>query len=294
MKIPYYPGCTLSTKAKGFDRAARAAFAALGIELAELKMWNCCGATFPLSQDNLLDLAGPVRNLVSAAEEGDRLAVACSTCYNVLKRSNLVMRNDEEKREKLNFFIEAEYAGEVEVVHLLEILRDQVGWDNVAAAVKNPPTGLKVAPYYGCMFLRPPKEMGFDDHENPQILENYIRAMGAQVAEYPHRGECCGNYLAAFDLEATKEMSYLILASARRAGADLIVTSCPLCQFNLDRWQQDLALKHGGFRPIPVLYDTQLLAIALGLDTSDFDLDKLYVDPRPVLEKAGLLQGVKA
>lgn len=289
MKIPYYPGCTLSTKAKGFDRAARDSMAALGIELAELKTWNCCGATFPLSRDNLLDLAGPVRNLVSAAAEGDKLAVACSTCFNVLKRSNLVMRNEQDKREKINFFIEAEYAGGVEVLHLLEILRDEVGWDNLAKAVKKDLSTLSVAPYYGCMFLRPPKEMGFDDHENPQILENLIRALGAQVADYPHRAECCGNYIAAFDLDTTQEMSYLILASARKAGADLIVTSCPLCQFNLDRWQQDLAMKHGGFRPIPVLYDTQLLGIALGLDTTTFDLDKHYVDPRPILTEKGLL-----
>jgi heterodisulfide reductase subunit B len=139
------------------------------------------------------------------------------------------------------------------------------------------------------MFLRPPKEMGFDDHENPQILENYIRAMGAEVADYPHRAECCGNYIAAFDLQTTQEMSFVILAAARRAGADLILTSCPLCQFNLDRWQKDIAMTHGGFRPIPVLYDTQLLGIALGLDTSGFDLDKLYVDPRPLLTAKGLL-----
>lgn len=289
MRIPYYPGCTLSTKAKGFDRAARQSFAALGIELAELASWNCCGATFPLSRDNLLDLAGPVRNLVSAAAEGDKLAIACSTCFNVLKRSNLVMRNEQDKREKINFFIEAEYAGQVQVVHLLEVLRDDVGWDNLAKAVKKDLSALSVAPYYGCMFLRPPKEMGFDDHENPQILENFIRALGAQVADYPHRAECCGNYIAAFDLDTTQEMSYLILSSARKAEADLIVTSCPLCQFNLDRWQQALAMKHGGFRPTPVLYDTQLLGIALGLDATAFELDKHYVDPRPILTQKGLL-----
>lgn len=289
MRIPYYPGCTLSTKAKGFDRAARDSFAALGVELAELKAWNCCGATFPLNRDNLLDLAGPVRNLVSAATEGDKLAIACSTCFNVLKRSNLVMRNEQDKRERINFFIEAEYAGQVQVVHLLEVLRDAVGWDTLAKAVKKDLSALSVAPYYGCMFLRPPKEMGFDDHENPQTLENFIRALGAQVADYPHRAECCGNYIAAFDLDTTQEMSYLILSSARKAEADLIVTSCPLCQFNLDRWQQDLAMKHGGFRPIPVLYDTQLLGIALGLDATAFELDKHYVDPRPILTQKGLL-----
>jgi heterodisulfide reductase subunit B2 len=287
MKIPYYPGCTLNTKAKGCDRAVRDSFAALGVELSELKQWNCCGATFPLS-DSLLDLAGPSRILVSARSEGESLVVACATCYNVLKRTNRLLATDTDKRDRINHFIESEYTGDLKVVHLLEALRDTVGWDKVAAAVRKPLGALKVAAYYGCMLLRPPAEMQFDDPENPQILETLIRSLGAQPVDYPHRGECCGSYLAAFDLDATQEMAFTIVSSARRAGADLMVTSCPLCQFNLDRWQQDLALKHGGFRPIPVLYDGQLLAIALGLDPAPYELERHIVDPRPVLARAGL------
>lgn len=287
MKIPYYPGCTLSTKAKGCDRAVRDSFMALGVELSELKQWNCCGAAFPLS-DNLLNLAGPSRILLSARGEGDRVAVACATCYNVLKRTNRLLREDKDKRDRINSFIESEYAADLSVLHLLEILRDVVGWDRVVQAVKKPLKPLKVAAYYGCMLLRPPAEMQFDDPENPQILDTFIRVLGGEPVDYPHRGECCGSYLAAFDLDATKEIAFVILASARRAGADLIVTSCPLCQFNLDRWQNDLALKHGGFRPLPVLYDGQLLALALGLDPAPYELDQHTVDPRPVLARAGL------
>ncbi len=181
MEIPYFPGCTLRTKAKGFDNSARASMRALGIELVELADWNCCGATFPLSVDNLLALSGPARVLVSARAEGERLAVACSACYNVLKRTNRLFREDPESREKLNLFIEADYQGDLKVVHLLELLRDEIGFEEVGAAVKKPLEGLRVAPYYGCMLLRPPKEVAFDDPENPQVMDELLRSLGAEV-----------------------------------------------------------------------------------------------------------------
>ncbi|MEE8162455.1 MAG: heterodisulfide reductase-related iron-sulfur binding cluster, partial [Anaerolineae bacterium] len=196
MEIPYYPGCTLNTKAKGFDNSARASARELGLELVELEEWNCCGATFPLLVDNMLDLAGPAQVLISARQAGQRLAVACSTCYNVLKRTNRVIREDEDSREKLNFFLEADYGGDLEVLDLLQILRDEIGFDNVKEAVKKPLSGLKVAAYYGCMVLRPLAEVAYDDPENPHALDDLITALGAEAVDYSHRGECCGAYLA--------------------------------------------------------------------------------------------------
>ncbi len=287
MKLPYFPGCTLYTQAKGFDKSVRASAQALGFELVELPQWNCCGATFPLSVDNMLDLVGPARILIDARKEGERLAVACTTCYNVLKRTNRVIRDDEDSREKLNFFIEADYEGDLKVLDLLQILRDEIGFDRVAAAVKRPLTGLKVAAYYGCMVLRPPAEVAYDDPENPHALDDLLMALGAKPVDYPHKGECCGAYLVIKSAEVTSEMSYVILSSARRNGAELVVTNCPLCQFNLDRQQVEMGRRHTGFEPIPVLYFTQLLALALGLGTEGFDLDKHYIDPHPVLEGKG-------
>lgn len=289
MEIPYYPGCTLNTKAKGFDNSARASARELGLELVELEEWNCCGATFPLLVDNMLDLAGPAQVLISARQAGQRLAVACSTCYNVLKRTNRVIREDEDSREKLNFFLEADYGGDLKVLDLLQILRDEIGFDNVKEAVKKPLSGLKVAAYYGCMVLRPPAEVAYDDPENPRALDDLITALGAEAVDYSHQGECCGAYLAVKSAEVTAEMSFTILASAQRSGAELVVANCPLCQFNLDRMQKTMGSRHTGFQPIPVLYFTQLLGIALGLDSEGFELDRHYVDPRSLLEGANLI-----
>jgi len=285
MRMPYYPGCTLNTKGKGFDNSARASARELGLELVELETWNCCGATFPLLVDNMLDLAGPARVLVSARQEGQRLAVACSTCYNVLKRTNRVIRENPDSREKLNFFIEADYSGDLEVLDLLQIFRDDIGFDEIKEAVKKPLSGLKVAAYYGCMVLRPPDEVAYDDPEHPRALDDLITALGAEAVDYPHKGECCGAYLAIKSAEVTAEMSFRILDSARQNGAQLVATNCPLCQFNLDRMQKAMGRRHAGFQPIPILYFTQLLGIALGLDSEGFELDRHYVDPRPVLSK---------
>ena len=290
MEIPYYPGCTLNTKAKGFDNSVRASARALGLELVELEEWNCCGATFPLLVDNMLDLAGPTQVLVSAQQAGQRLAVACSTCYNVLKRTNKVIREDEDSREKLNFFLDADYSGDLEVLDLLQILRDDIGFDKIKEAVKKPLSGLRVAAFYGCMVLRPPDEVAYEkDPENPRALDNLMIALGAEAVDYSHRGECCGAYLAVKSVEVTAEMSFAILDSAQQNGAELVVTNCPLCQFNLDRMQKAMGSRHAGFQPIPILYYTQLMGIALGLDSEGFELDRHYVDPRPLLESANLI-----
>jgi heterodisulfide reductase subunit B len=283
VKIPYFPGCTLNTTAKGFDNALRASVEALGVDLVEVPEWNCCGATFPLLTDNILDLAGPARVLVAAREAGERLAVACTTCYNVLRRTNLAIGSDEEKREKLNFFIEAEYEGDLQVLDVLQVLRDEVGFESIAQAVKKPLTGLKAAAYYGCMVLRPAAEVAYDDPDNPRTLDDLLTALGAEAVDYPHKGECCGSYLAIMSAEVTTEMTSTILSSAQKNGAHLIVTNCPLCQFNLDRQQGEIRGQHAGYQSIPVLYFSQLLGMALGLDTEDFGWERHYVDPQSIL-----------
>ena len=287
LRIPYFPGCTLNTTAKGFDTSLRASAQALGVELVELPEWNCCGATFPLLADNILDLAGPASVLVAAREMGERLAVACTTCYNVLRRTNLAIQTDEDKRQKLNLFIEAEYEGDLQVLDFLQVLRDEVGFEKVARTVKRPLTGLKAAAYYGCMVLRPAPEVAYDDPENPRALDDLLIALGAESVEYPHKGECCGSYLAVVSAEAAAEMTYTILSSAQKDGAQLIATNCPLCQFNLDRQQAEIGRRHTRHQAIPVLYFSQLLGIALGLDADEFGWEKHRIDPRPILGLVG-------
>jgi heterodisulfide reductase subunit B len=285
MGILYFPGCTLSTKAKGLDRSARASGQALGIEFEELPDWNCCGAVFPMTTDDLR-LSGAVRNLARAAEMGrTRLLALCSTCYNITKRANRVMQQDQARRDRINYFIETEYEGQVEVVHLLDLLRDEIGFEELRQRITRPLEGLRLAAYYGCLLLRPAREIELDDPDNPHLFEEFIAALGAEPVLYAHRGECCGSYLAVGAPDVAMEASYRILSAARQAGADAIVTSCPLCHFNLDRRQHDMASRYGGFTPIPVLYITQILAVALGLDSSDFGFEKNQIDPRPLLER---------
>ncbi len=282
MGIPYYPGCTLSTKAQNYDRSGRAVAAALGIELEELAEWQCCGATFPLMVDDSMALIAPTRVLYQAQQAGERVVTLCAICFHVLRRSQALLERDPDMLERINWFIEQEYSG-VHVVHLLEVLRDDVGWDKLAEQVVRPLTGVKVAPYYGCLLLRPHDEIGLDDPEEPTILHDLLRALGAEVVDFPFSIECCGSYLTVKEPQVSETLSMDIVASAREHGAQLIATACPLCQFNLDYPQRETEAGFTG-NEMPVVYFTQLMAAALGLPEEDWGLDSHYVNPAPAIE----------
>jgi len=303
MKIPYYPGCTLHERARDFDVSARECAKALGVELEELPIWTCCGAVYPLVTDSVMDVLAGVRNLSYASRIGDKVVTLCSFCYNVLKRSNNVMLNDPDKREKANLFLRADtaarekvesytredYEGQVEVLHYIEMLRDVVGYDKIAESVSKKLEGLKVAPYYGCMLLRPKKEMKFDDPEQPTIFEEFLETLGCDVVDFPMKIECCGGFQVVGDEELAVSCSQNVVVSAIKRDADVIVTTCPLCRYNLDRHQEKMAEQVLGFRKIPVIYFTQLLGIALGIDKEHLDFTDNTVDPTTVLAAKSLL-----
>ncbi len=267
MVHPYFPGCTLATKARSFDTAARAAAAALGAPLDELPKWNCCGATFPLATDNLLNLVGPTRVLARARQQGDHVVTLCAACYNVLKRTDQFLAAEPEKRDRFNLFTEEPYQGGLRVLHLLEVLRDAVGYAAVKERVRQPLTGQRLAPYYGCLLLRPAHGIGLDDAENPSILEGLLAALGADVVDYSHKTECCGSYLVVSEPAVARDLSLSIIEAAQRRKATALVTSCPLCQYNLESRQTEMARLHPGLQPLPVVYFTELLAQALGVGT---------------------------
>ncbi|MFQ6099643.1 MAG: CoB--CoM heterodisulfide reductase iron-sulfur subunit B family protein [Anaerolineae bacterium] len=279
MGIPYYPGCTLSTKAENYDRSGRAVAAALGLELEELPEWQCCGATFPLMLDDSMALIAPTRILYQAQQAGERVATLCAICFNVLRRSQALLDRDPEMLERINWFTEQEYHGDVQVVHFLEVLRDDLGWEALAERVVRPLTGLRVAPYYGCLLLRPHEEIGLDDPENPVILHNLVRALGAEPVDFPYNIECCGSYLTIKEPQVPEKISKNIVASAWEHGAQVIITACPLCQFNLDYPQRETEAGRTG-NEIPVLYFTQLIAVALGLPEEDWGFEEHYVEPK--------------
>ncbi|HEY74149.1 MAG TPA: disulfide reductase [Thermoflexia bacterium] len=282
MSIPYYPGCTLSTKAKNYDRSGRAVAESLGMPLEELAEWQCCGATFPLVLDDSLALIAPTRILYQAQQAGERadspkpLATLCAICFHVLRRSQALLERDPEMLERINWFTEQEYKGKVHVAHFLEILRDDLGWEALAEKIARPLTGLQVAPYYGCLLLRPYDEVGLDDPENPIIMHDLVRALGAEPVDFAHNIECCGSYLTVKEPQVSETLSKDIVASARASGAQAIVTACPLCQFNLDYPQRETEAGQTGDE-IPILYFTQLMAIALGLPEETWGLEDNYV-----------------
>lgn len=258
MVFQYYPGCTLRTKAKELDRKARRAAEALGVTLNEVPEWQCCGGCYPVAKDEIATKLSAVRVMITAKEAQMPVVTVCSACHNVLKRVNADMKEDAVIRDRVNRYMQNEtfYEGEGEVLHFIEMLRDKVGFDKIREMVKNPLTGRKIGAYYGCLLLRPGKVMAFDDPENPTIIEDFIRALGAEPVVYPYRNECCGAYLTLEDKEATAKKSSAVLHSAAANGAECVITACPLCLYNLQ--------KCGG--EIPVVYFTELLYEALGLE----------------------------
>ncbi|RLG48568.1 MAG: heterodisulfide reductase, subunit B [Thermoproteota archaeon] len=292
MKFPYYPGCTLKAQAKNFEISALTTCAYLGIELEELDKWNCCGTVYSLATDDLMKQVAPIRVLIRAMEKGqNELVTLCAMCYNTLARANLLVRADEEKMEKLNSFMddEPDYDGSVRVLHLLQVLKDIIGFEIIMQKVVRPLKGLRVSPYYGCLLIRP-KGVAIDDPRDPRILEDLLSALGTDVIGTPERATCCGSYLTIDRKEVVADNAYRIIMASVERGAELLVTSCPLCFFNLDSRQKEAKKLHPEMKQVPIVYFTQLMALAFGLEDS-LGFESHYVDPRPVLKEKGLLGG---
>ncbi len=291
MSLAYYPGCTLKTKARNLEEPAIASMEVLGVKLEEISRWNCCGAVYSLSDDDLIHQVAPVRNLIRVKEQGkNEVVTLCSFCLNTLKRANLLMKQDVEKRNTLNSFMDEEidYSGEVEVTHLLEVLRDAIGWEALAQKVKLPLRELKVAPYYGCTLLRP-REVAIDSVENPTVLREFLKALGATPVDFPHATTCCGSYQIVSNPDDISRYAWDILSSALSHGAEALVLTCPLCDYNLGQGQKELAKGRNGFRGMPLFYFTQLLAIALGLDPALCRFELNYGEPESLLREKNLL-----
>lgn len=289
--IPYYPGCTLNTVAKSFDLSARRSLKLLGIELTELAQWNCCGASFPLTPNNIIGLTGPTNVLIQSKKTGGTVSTLCSFCYNTLRRTNQVIKEDEGRRTVINEFLGTSYEGDVEVVHLLEVLRDRLGFSELKKRTTRNLKKLKVGAYYGCTLLRP-KSVAIDGGETTRIFEEFLEAIGCEAIEFPNRGECCGSHLAMSNEEVVIRLSGAVLASAQAFGAELVTTTCPLCFYNLERSQKSSGEAESGAATLPVLYFTQLLGLALGLPEEELGLGENLVDPRPALQAKGIIECV--
>jgi heterodisulfide reductase subunit B len=292
MKLSYYPGCTLKSHAKNFDDSTVGALACLEVEVKELDRWNCCGTVHGLASDDLIHRMAPITNLIRAKDEAaDAFMTGCAMCYNTLKRANQHVREDAAALSVINDFLSletTEYTGDVDVLHLLEVLRDRIGFEKLASQVKRPLKDLRVACYYGCLLVRP-KEVAIDDVENPKVMENLVEALGATPVSFALKTECCGAYHTVAKPEVIAGRTDRIMSSAHKNTADVVVVSCPLCAHNLDHRQKEARQLNPDFHHVPVLYFTQLMAIALGCDETVLRFDLHHIDPRPALAGRGLV-----
>ena len=285
MKFAYYPGCALHSTAREYDMSARAVCQALGIELEEIPGWICCGASSAHMTSELLSLALPVSTLVSSQELGLDTAVCCAACYSRLRVADWVMSSGDYRRvDNVDELVGSRYRGEVNVRHLLEIIATEYGLDALREKVTVDLSGLKVAAYYGCLLVRPPEVVAFDDPENPTVMDELIMALGAEAVEWSYKIECCGASLGLTTrTDVVLKLGRDILQSAASAGADALLVACPLCQANLDLREAQINKRYGTDFDLPIMYFTQLIGLALGIPPKELGLGKLIVSPKKLL-----------
>jgi heterodisulfide reductase subunit B len=277
----YYPGCSLHSIAAEFNDSVQAVFAALDVGLHELEDWNCCGASSAHSLNRALSLALPARNLAIAQEAGRDVVMPCAACFNRHKTADHEMRGREDRRAFVEETVGFQFDGTVGVRPLLDAVGNAIGLERIEARVTRPLTGLKVVSYYGCLLVRPPEVTQFENPENPTLMDRLLALLGADVRPWSYATECCGGGLALTRSDVAARLVNRLVARAREAGAKAIVTSCPLCQMNLEMRQSDGA-------QMPLFYFTELVGLALGLDEARSWWGKHLIDPTGLLQALGL------
>jgi len=278
MEFAYYPGCSLEYTGKPYDLSIKAVFKTLGVGLREIEDWNCCGATMYMSINKVVGYAVAARNLAIAQREGLEICAPCNSCYTILRKTNRHFAWDPDSREKINQALAAaklSYTTEVEVRHPLDILVNDVKLDRVMAAAPFRFDGLKVAPYYGCQLVRPVYH--FDDLEEPQTMDRLLESLGMDAVDFPDKVRCCGGMLMTTFEDVALQLNNDLLTHAEDAGAEVIATACPLCQMNLESYQDKINAKYGTTHRMPIVYFSQLVGKAFGHSDSALGLDSLLV-----------------
>ncbi len=286
----YYPGCSLQHSAHAYDSSTRCVAEILGLTLQEIDDWNCCGATEYASISSLPAYSLIARNLALASSQGAKELVApCSACYLNLRKTNTYMvKYKKQIGEPVNRALSAgglHYEpGSLNVRHLLDVIVDDIGLEEIAAKVKHPLNGLRIAPYYGCLIVRPDTKY---NPEYPTHLDELMRALGAAVVDFPLKTHCCGGHMTQISETTAYEMIRRLLDNADDYKADLIVTLCPMCQLNLDAYQPQVNRAFGTSYNLPVLFFTQLMGLAFGLEPKEIGLGSEIINSKPALANIG-------
>jgi len=284
--VAYYPGCSLHSTAAEFNESAQAVCQALEIKLVEPKGWVCCGSTAAHRSDPEAALRLPMENLAIIEQSGfSEVTMPCASCFNRHKAALYEIRQDSDHRQAMDTALEYTYQDRVEVRTLVETILAHVGTEKISEKVQKPLKGLRVVCYYGCLITRPPQVTGAEHPENPTDMDELLTALGAEVHDWSYKTCCCGAAHSLTRPEIVLKLSSNLIEQARLAGADAIVVACPLCHTNLDARQTQMELDE----PMPVLFFTQLMALALGLPVKEAMLQKNLIDPRPLLQEKGLM-----
>ena len=283
MKVSYYPGCSLHGTALEYEESTRAVCKMLGIELQELSDWNCCGASSAHSTNEALAIALPARNLATAERVGLDLVIPCAACF---QRFKVAEKHIKEGAEPV---IDTPYQGKVPIKHLLDFLCEEGVLKLIKQKVKISLKGLKTVCYYGCLTVRPPRVTDALNCENPQAMDELMALLGAKNCPWSYKTDCCGGGLMLSRTDIVVRLSGKLLQMAKEAGADCIVTACPLCQANLDTRQAEVSKTLGKNTHIPIFYFTELLGLALGSGEAGQWLKRHIVDPRTLLKAYNLL-----
>ena len=285
-KYAYFPGCSLEKMALSYHDSALETTHIFDVELEELDDWNCCGATTYFHLDEILANTLVARNLAMAEKQNLDFVAPCSACYKNAYFTNKYMKEDADLAEHINYALEADnlrFSGNLTVHHLIEIFVDEIGIEEIKNKVSNPLNELRVAPYYGCQIVRPRKNG--ENVENPQFFEGLVTAIGADAIDFAYKTRCCGGSLLITNRRAALAMIRLLLQNALDSGADVIATTCPLCQVNLECYQTQVNEEFGTDYSVPVLYFTQLIGLALGRPPKKLGFGKELISANPFLSK---------
>ncbi len=287
MKYAYFPGCSLRSTAKEYGESSKAISKALDIELVEIPDWNCCGTVDAVySFKPLYSIALAARNLALAEKMQMDIVTPCTACHFTLSRANKILKEDAGTKSKVDEALKnagLSYGGGVKVRHFAEAILSDVGLPKIKEKVKVPLSSLKVAAYYGCLLVRPPDICNFDSPEHPKRLEELIETLGASTVEYYGKTKCCGASLGITDEEIGLKLSKDVLVNAKNAGADCMITACTLCHLNLDARQKDIESHFDVKLDLPVLYFTQLMGMAFGMDAEEVGLQRNCVSSEKIL-----------
>jgi len=285
--VAYYPGCSLHGTSREFDESLRAVAAELGIGLTEIADWSCCGASSGHTTDHLLGVALPARNLALAEAQGfDTVVAPCAACYNRMSAARLAIATEDGLAEQIPDILGHPFANSVHVHNAVELLHDAstIIEEKVAATLApNPLEGVKLAAYYGCLLVRPFEVCGYDDPEQPTSMDDVINACGADDVDWDMKVECCGGAFSVSRTASVLRLGRAIIENARSHGAEAIIVACPLCHSNLDLRQKAMAQR--GEEPMPILFVTQMVGLALGLAPVDLGLGRHFVDTEPLIAR---------